>query len=282
VLSSKQEQMNPEFALRFLKQDFIDNAVTGDQPEFAAALKLLNQQTNIPLNANQNFLFRGYTTPIHYLSQLDAYEFGERAAQLIEAMYKHCGIPTNRHPLSQYQYRSPLWITADDDNFHVFQTLIEECNATFDVDDNRTGYPCILHRLASKGDTAIRYLTLLAKHPEIPLNPNLLYMNGETALHQAVTHINPSPAVVRLLINSFGADPLIPNKNGLLPLDYLNLASDGQVTANYLKTERLLTHTERTTAVLMGTHLRSRNRESELRHLDKDLAALVISFLADD
>ena len=44
--------------------------------------------------------------------------------------------------------------------------------------------------------------------------------------------------------------------------------------------ERLLTRTDRALAVLMGVGLPSRNEQSELRHLDKELAAMILD-LAD-
>jgi hypothetical protein len=47
-----------------------------------------------------------------------------------------------------------------------------------------------------------------------------------------------------------------------------------------LETERLLTRTDRMLAVLMGVSLPTRNLQSELRHLDKELAAMILA-LAD-
>ena len=284
------------YPLPFLTEDFIRTALSGSDAEFTFALSLLNAHTNIPVNGNTGLLFDGDLSPIAYALFYNSDTQKERVAKLIEALYLHCGIPTTRHPTDRIT--SPLCRAAVCDNFHAFETLIVKCNATFDAMDNtrmfrRNG---IMQVLAERGDKAVKSLNLLTLGPITDPNIRKRY-SGNTSLHVAVEQDNQSPDAVRLLIRKFGADPtirnnpVIPMARGLLPLDVLckmqadrmaqPFASDIERQTfqdNVRKTERLLTHTERATAVLMGVCLETRNQASELRHLDKEMVAMVLAF----
>ena len=279
----------------FLDEDFVDDALTGSDAKFTFALSLLNAQTNIPVNGNAGLLFYRDVSPIAYATKHAFLPHADRAAKLIEALYTRCGIPTTRLPIGDRYERSPLWRAALHKNFTVFETLITKCNATYDARDNEHN-DGILHILARRGDGAVGYLNLLAHLDGMDPNTRNRFM-GNTALHIAVSKDNQSPDVVRLLIRAFGADPTIRNNLataticGLIPVETLNkmeaermvqpFASDIERQTfqdNVRKTERLLTHTERATAVLMGVCLETRNQASELRHLDKEMVAMVLAF----
>ena len=272
------------YPLPFLTADFIHNALEGDDASFSAAIALLNAQTHIPVNANSGLLFETLS-PITLTLYTRSRMYRERTAVLIEALYTHCGIPTTPQVGED---KSPLWMAIKFLNFPAFQALLK-CNADFDANDNEKYHEhTVLHILALYGEEAVKFLTLLPnKNPSV--NPNINgNFNGDTALHKAVLHFNFSPEVVRLLIQKFGADPTIRNRNGDLPLDTLNrMARDERkyrqcpiFEEKILKTERLLTRTDRALAVLMGVGLQTRNQRSELRHLDKELAAMILD-LAD-
>jgi hypothetical protein len=283
------------YPLPFLDEDFIETALTGSDTEFTFALTLLNAQTHIPVNGNTGLLFWQDASPIAYAMRKVFLTHAARTAKLIEALYLRCGIPTTRLPSNDRYTTSPLCRAVLHDNFTVFETLTTKCNATFDARDNEHN-DGILHILASRGDKAVRYLNLLTHLDGMDPNHTERVM-GNTALHIAVSQDNQSPDAVRLLIRAFGADPTIRNNlvmstvRGLLPLETLkkmeaermeqSFASDATRQTfqdNVRKTERLLTHTERATAVLMGVCLETRNQESELRHLDKEMVALILAF----
>ena len=272
------------YPLPFLTADFIDDALKGDDASFSAAIALLNAQTHIPVNANSGLLFETLS-PITLTLYTRSRMYRERTAVLIEALYTHCGIPTTPQVGED---KSPLWMAIKFLNFPAFQALLK-CNADFDANDNEFPHEhTALHILALYGEEAVQFLTLLPNNnPSV--NPNINgNFNGDTALHKAVLHFNFSPEVVRLLIQKFGADPTIRNRNGALPLDTLNRMARSErqyrrcpiFEQNILKTERLLTRTDRALAVLMGVGLQTRNQRSELRHLDKELAAMILD-LAD-
>jgi hypothetical protein len=289
------------YPLPFLTVDFMDDAVTGDEATFSAAIALLKAQTHIPVNANSGLLFRA-ASPITFALYPRNRTHMERAAALIEALYTHCGIPTTRwvsddeRDILAKMSKSPLWTAIDYMNFPAFQALLR-CNAVFDANDHeKCNRNTVLHVLALRGDDAVKFLTLLPdnKNPSSLVgNPNMNgNMDGDTALHLAVgLPSRLSPEVVRLLIQKFGADPTIRNRHGALPLDTLHeMARDERRYSRYplvileekvLKIERLLQRTERAVAVLMGVSLKTRNQGSELRHLDGELAAMILD-LADE
>ena len=289
------------FPLPFLSVDFIHDALTGDDASFSAAIAQLKAQTHIPVNANSGLLF-GTESPITFALNSRFYMHKERAAVLIEALYTHCGIPTTPWVVEEggldiKMIKSPLWIAMGSLNVPASRVLLE-CKADFDANDTDVNSPqcTVLHCLASRGNEAVQFLTLLPNsNPQ--LNPNLnggYY--GNTALHRAVAHSNFSPGVVRLLIDKFGADPSIPNRLGALPLDTLNemVRDEHQYhlrrkfkgtfpifEERVLETERLLSmRSDRTLAVLMGVSLPTRNGGSELRHLDNELAAMLLALAA--
>jgi hypothetical protein len=283
------------FPLPFLTSGFINNALTGDDASFRAAIALLNAQTHIPVNANSGLLLLKIVSPITFALYPRPNVQEERTAVLIEALYTHCGISTT--PWVEEEkwanlINSPLWIAMKSLNFPAAQTLLR-CNADFDAGDGRTTYHqhTILHVLASCGDEAVKFLTLLPNNNPL-LNPNLNgNRNGDTALHMAVVSKKISPGVVRLLIDKFGADPTIRNGYGAIPLDtlqemaknYRRFYRDRDISSfeeRVVKTEQLLTRTDRALAVLMGVSLETRNQESELRYMDKELAAMILD-LAD-
>ena len=288
------------FPLPFLTVGFIENALAGDDASFSAAIALLNAQTHIPVDANSGLLF-GAVSPITFSLYPMLGMQKERTALLIEALYTHCGIPTTPRAVELERdairiIKSPLWMAMGSLNFPAFQTLLK-CNADFDPDDiDRNFNHTILHVLSFEGDEAVKFLTLLPNSNPSLLNPNLNgNFNGDTALHTALVHSKFSPNLVRLLIQKFGADPSIRNRRGALPLDTLNQMAHNErcyqkdkgldcpiaiFEERVLETERLLTRTDRMLAVLMGVSLPTRNLQSELRHLDKELAAMILD-LAD-
>jgi hypothetical protein len=290
------------YPLPFLTVDFIDDALTGDEATFSAAITLLKAQTHIPVNANSGLLLSRTVSPITLALFPRHRMHTERVAALIEALYTHCGIPTTPSRVVGESgeifikwSKSPLWMAIESLNFPAFQTLLR-CNADFDANDHEKYHDhTILHVLASRGDEAVKFLTLLPdnKTPSSLVgNPNINgNINRETALHISVVHSsNCSPEVVRLLIQKFGADPNIRNRRGALPLDTLHEMVRNErryswyplviLEQKVLKIERLLQRTDRALAVLMGVSLRTRNQGSELRHLDGELAAMILD-LAD-
>jgi hypothetical protein len=212
---------------------------------------------------------------------------------LIEALYTHCGISTT--PWVEEEkwanlINSPLWIAMKSLNFPAAETLLR-CNAVFDRNDANGSQHTILHVLASRGNEAVKFLVLLPNNNPM-LNPNLNgNFHGDTALHMAVRHSNFSPMVARLLVDKFGADPTIKNRRGAIPLDMLRVTAlhyhhfhgSREISSfeeRVLETERLLTRSDRALAVLMGVSLPTGNEQSELRHLDRELAAMILA-LAD-
>ena len=258
--------------LPFLTDFFIANAVCGSDREFGAGLALLKQQTHIPLRGNAGLLFKDQTPIAFAVTACGCSQSAkERTAEVIDALYRHCGIPTTRrgpHP-------SPLWQTVMRMNLPAFDALLLRCEATFDPRDLSREFPSVLHYLAARGDDALPFLDRIKQvHTKLDAftDPNAAALGGCTALHAAV-----SSRVVRTLMDAFGADPTICNAEGLRPVDTLTKAKKC-AASDTEECERLLTHEARTTAVLMGVCLESRNQHSELRHLDCDLAALVLSF----
>ena len=289
------------FPLPFLTAGFIEVAITDDDASFSAAIAQLKAQTHIPVNANSDLLF-GTDSPITFSLYTRHNMQEERSALLIEALYTHCGIPTTPWVVKEEgqdikMIKSPLFMAARSLNFPAFQTLLLKCKADFDANDSDRYFEhSILHVLSFKGDEAVKFLTLLPNNNPSLLNPNLNgNYNGDTALHKAVLHSDINPEVVRLLIQKFGADPSIRNRRGGLPLDTLNeMACNERLfrrrwglgctlaifEEKVFETERLLTHTDRALAVLMGVGLPTRNEQSELRHLDKELAAMILALAA--
>ena len=284
------------FPLPFLTVNFIDGALTGNDASFSAAITLLTSQTHIPVNANSRLLF-GTVSPITLTLYPRQHMHREkRTAVLIEALYTHCGIPTTPWVVEEGRetIKSPLWMAIKSLNFPAFQTLLK-CNADFDANDHgKYREHTILHVLAFYGDAAVKFLMLIPNNNPL-VNPNIKgNFNEDTALHTAVLHSNCGPEAIRLLIQKFGADPTIRNRFGSLPLDTLNQMARAErqhhldryrhtcpiFEQTILKIERLLTRTDRTLAVLMGVGLKTRNQGSELRHLDKELAAMILD-LAD-
>ena len=288
------------FPLPFLTAGFIEEALTGNDASFTTAIAQLKAQTHIPVNANSGLLF-GIISPITFSLYPPHNMHDERVALLIEALYTHCGIPTTPRVVEEEgqdikMIKSPLWMAMRSLNFPAFEVLLK-CDADFDANDNRDLYHPhdILHTAAYVGDRVVDFLKLLPNNNPL-LNPNANgNYNGDTALHRAVSHDRFSPEVVRLLILKFGADPSILNRRGELALDTLNEMASNERHFRLLRglgctvpsfqekvfeAERLLTRTDRALAVLMGVGLPSRNEQSELRHLDKELAAMILD-LAD-
>ena len=299
------------YYLPFLTQEFIVEAMMGTEDKFNTSLALLNSQT-IPLNANPDQLIDEIASPITFcVYAVHAMRcYVHRLPAVIEALHLHCGIPTTRcEPRCETTVllKSPLWITTTpyDFDFGCFKTLLK-LNASFDANDSNE--ESALHFLARAGRRAVPFLELLPNNGPC-MNPNIQHHQG-TALHIAVSLQDPSPDAVRLLVRKFGADPTIRNNDGNLPSDVLRnlfvefweiqqnlplypeprpydsdryrlplatlLAHEDRVC----RTDRILTHTDRVTAVLMGVCLGERNQESELRNLDTELAAMILR-LAD-
>lgn len=286
------------YPLPFLDNEFIREAIHGDDAAHTAALVLLKKQ-KVPLNGNSDLMLWNKVSPIAVAIGITFQTDSERSAKIVESMYLHCGIRSDRALHKDADIRemlwdqSPLWDAAYRMIFPVFETLLVKCDATIDPRSLEQNFPSILHMLAPYGDRAVPFLNLLALHykgPGVDPNTRNPLCGGVTALHRAIS-INryQSPEVIRLLINAFGADPSIPDNRGLLPVDILRTTNDlysGKGTMvewneRADKTHRLLTHVERTTAVLMGVFLPERNQESQLRFLDKDLIALIVGFALD-
>jgi hypothetical protein len=270
-----------QYPLPFLTADFIKDTMMSDDAAFETAMDQLCKQ-RVPLNGNADIVYFGCLSPIICVST-DCFWFTKlphRNARFIEILYLHCGIPTT--PVGGL---SALCFAERANNFVAFETLVVKCNAALDPRDFKVG--SMLHSLALRGDEAKKYLALLNKDSPC-MDPNITdsRFDGNTALHLAVSHASQSPEVVRLLLRKFGADPTILNNKGETPLDTLyamqsDLSTVTDLPAFYAKvrhSERLLTHADRTTAVLMGVCLKQRNMDSELRHLDDELAAMIIGF----
>jgi hypothetical protein len=147
--------------------------------------------------------------------------YHQRSAQLIEAMYVHCGVPLSTTGVwdgdvgfAMYKYK-----------ISALEVLLRKCKGVFppteqpmDFIQSRTSFTNVLPLLRM----LLRLRDILPK--EI-LDPNVLYY-GTTALHQVVRcdychATDPDPRVAQLLIRGFGANPLLKDDFGRTPLDLL-------------------------------------------------------------
>ena len=190
--------------------------------KFDAALARLNAQ-NAAVNSNPQRSAWNFTgSPITFVLELFVDEaYHQRSAQLIEAMYVHCGVPLSTTGVrdgdvgfAMYKYK-----------ISALEVLLRKCKGVFppteqpmDFIHSQTSFTAMLPLLRM----LLRLRDILPK--EI-LDPNVLYY-GTTALHQVVRcdychATDPDPRVAQLLIRGFGANPLLKDDFGRTPLDLL-------------------------------------------------------------
>jgi hypothetical protein len=209
----------------FLTPHFLFDAIKTPE-KFHAALARLNAQ-KAAVNSNlQRGAWNFTCSPIKFVLDLFVDEaaieaYHERSAQLIEAMYVHCGVPLSTTGTSD----GDVGFAMHKYNFSALEVLLRKCKGVFppteqpmDFIQSRTSFTKMLPLLRM----LLRLRDILPK--EI-LDPNVLYY-GTTALHQVVRcdychATDPDPRVAQLLIRGFGANPLLKDASRRTPLDLL-------------------------------------------------------------
>jgi hypothetical protein len=223
-------------------------------------------------------------------NERDRAYYRERSARLIEALYLHCGVPLSYGPDN-----SDIKSAVKSNNMPAFEVMMRKCNGIF----TRSEWPMEYITSQNSSGSMLPFLSMLLQLSDIlpkeVLNPNVFYRAwGTTALHMAATcnetciSDKPNLRVVRLLMNGFGADPLLKDGKGRTVLDVLTytavatavrgtyFVSDAQ-KAEWKKrvaaTKEILLR-DRDIAVLMGHS--SRNHASPLRILDTETLRYVV------
>ena len=164
-------------------------------------------------------------------------KYHQRSAELIEALYLHCGVPLDEGERENCYKLSDIGLAMKYDNFPALVVLLEKCSAVFSRSDRPME---ILSTINSFTDTLPFLHTLIHRrgmfYPEV-LDPNVLY-GGTAPLHNAVScdcdyETNPDPRVVRLLIHIFGADRLLLDENDHTPLYLLQHAASHVTRDNF-------------------------------------------------
>ena len=190
--------------------------------KFDAVLARLNAQ-NAAVNSNpQRGAWNFTSSPITFVLEMLVDEaYHQRSAQLIEAMYVHCGVPLSTTGVwdgdvgfAMYKY-----------NFSALEVLLRKCKGVFPPTEQPMDF--ILFRTSFTAMLPLLRMLLRLRDilPKEILDPNVLN-HATTALHEVVRCdwsplINPDPRVAQLLIRGFGANPLLKDDFGRTPLDLL-------------------------------------------------------------
>jgi hypothetical protein len=226
-------------ATSFMTVDLFESALRGVDDAFRAALLTLRRQ-HFAINSNPRYEnWHETNSPITYVL---TYHFrgmpyvkwsSQRSAELIEALYSHCGIPV---AIKTTLKMSDLAISVNKMNFPVFEVLLLKCHGVFAPEENPLQILFQHKQYSNENRDKLPFLKLLHRHIQNGMMPApaTTFLDGDhstTALHDTLymrngIHTNPDPEVVNLLIEGFGADPNISDSHGDTPLDVLEKGSE--------------------------------------------------------
>ncbi len=220
----------------FPPDDFVLD-VHQSESKYNRMLATLNAQ-NAAVNSHRGVWY-DYSSPITRVLLMcrDEKNHHQRSAEVIEALYLHCGVPLDEGERENAYNLSDIGLAMKFDNFPALVVLLEKCSAVFSRSDRPME---ILSTINSFTDTLPFLHTLIHRrgmfYPEV-LDPNVLY-GGTAPLHNAVAcdcdyETNPDPRVVRLLIHIFGADRLLLDDNDRTPLYLLQHAASHVTRDNF-------------------------------------------------